>query len=166
MKGDDARQYFGKYRGTVVNTSDPEQRARLQAIVPDVLGTQPSTWALPAAPYVGNGAGFVALPPIGAGVWIEFEQGHPDFPIWCGGWWGASAELPVNSTGLNQITLATPGRQAVVISDAPGPLGGVTLRTSTGAHITVSDAAIVIDNGRGASITLAGNTVHITGVMV
>jgi len=162
------RQYFGKYRGTVVNTTDPEQRARLQALVPDVLGTQSSTWALPAAPYAGPGAGFVALPPVGAGVWIEFEQGNPDFPIWCGCWWGQNAELPVNSTspGVNQITLATPGRHAVVISDASGPLGGITLRTATGARITVSDGGISIDNGRGASITLTGNSVHITGVRV
>jgi uncharacterized protein involved in type VI secretion and phage assembly len=166
MKPQVARQYFGKYRGTVVNTTDPEHRARLQAVVPDVLGTQPSTWALPAAPYAGPVAGFVALPPVGAGVWIEFEQGNPDFPIWCGGWWGQAAELPVNSTpaGVNQITLATPGRHAVVISDAAGPSGGITLRTSIGAHITVSDAGIMIDNGRGASITLTGNSVHITGL--
>jgi hypothetical protein len=39
-------------------------------------------------------------------------------------------------------------------------------RSASGARITVSDTGIVIDNGRGASITLTGNTVHITGVMV
>jgi uncharacterized protein involved in type VI secretion and phage assembly len=164
----DQAQYFGKYRGTVVNTTDPEQRARLRAVVPDVLGTEPTTWALPAAPYAGNAAGFVALPPVGAGVWIEFEQGNPDYPIWSGGWWGISAELPPNSAspGVNQITLVTPGRHAVVISDAPGTSGGVALRTSTGARITVSESGIVIDNGQGASIALTGNTVRITGVMV
>jgi uncharacterized protein involved in type VI secretion and phage assembly len=149
----DQAQYFGKYRGTVVNTTDPEQRARLRAVVPDVLGTEPTTWA---------------LPPVGAGVWIEFEQGNPDYPIWSGGWWGISAELPPNSAspGVNQITLVTPGRHAVVISDAPGTSGGVALRTSTGARITVSESGIVIDNGQGASIALTGNTVRITGVMV
>jgi hypothetical protein len=35
----DSSRFLGKYRGTVVNTADPEQVARLQAIVPDVLGT-------------------------------------------------------------------------------------------------------------------------------
>jgi uncharacterized protein involved in type VI secretion and phage assembly len=163
-----ATRHFGKYRGTVVNTIDPELRARLQAIVPDVLGTQPTTWAMPAAPYAGLQAGFVALPPVGAGVWIEFEQGDPDFPIWSGGWWGSAGELPASTVqpGVNQITLVTPGRHAVVISDAPGAAGGVSLRTATGAHITVSEGGIVIDNGQGASITLTGNKVHITGVMV
>ncbi len=167
MKDDPAR-HFGKYRGTVVNTIDPELRARLQAIVPDVLGTQPTTWAMPAAPYAGLQAGFIALPPVGAGVWIEFEQGDPDFPIWSGGWWGSSAELPASAvqSGVNQITIVTPGKHAVVISDIPGPAGGVSLRTASGARITVSDTGIVIDNGQGASITLTGNKVHITGVMV
>jgi len=139
-------RYFGKYRGTVATTIDPELRGRLQAIVPDVFGTQPTTWAMPAAPYAGPGAGFIALPPVGAGVWIEFEQGDSDFPIWSGGWWGAAGELPASAVqpGTNQITLVIPG----------------------GARITVSDAGIVIDNGHGASITLRGNTVHIAGVMV
>ncbi len=165
---DKGTRYFGKYRGTVTSTIDPELRARLQAIVPDVLGTQPSTWAMPAAPYAGPGVGFVAVPPVGAGVWIEFEQGDPDFPIWSGGWWGSAGELPTLSVqpGVNQITLVTPGKHAVIISDLPGPTGGVSLRTSSGARITVNDTGIVIDNGQGASITLSGNTVHITGVMV
>jgi uncharacterized protein involved in type VI secretion and phage assembly len=167
MKDEGAR-LFGKYRGTVVNTIDPELRARLQAMVPDVFGTQPTTWAMPAAPYAGLEAGFVALPPVGAGVWIEFEQGDPDFPIWSGGWWGSTGELPASATppGVNQITLVTPGKHAVVISDLPGPAGGVSLRTAAGARITVSNGGIVIDNGQGASITLTGNKVHITGVMV
>jgi len=161
-------RYFGKYRGTVASNTDPELRARLQAIVPDVLGTQSTTWAMPAAPFAGPGAGFVALPPVGAGVWIEFEQGDPDFPIWSGGWWGSAAELPVPApaAGVNQVTLVTPGKHAVTISDASGPTGGVSLRTSSGARITVNDTGIVIDNGQGASITLTGNTVHIVGVMV
>src|SRR5205814_6931894 len=94
---DDGARHFGKYRGTVVNTIDPELRARLQAIVPDVLGTQPTTWAMPAAPYAGPEAGFVALPPVGAGVWIEFERGDPDFPIWSGSWWGSAGELPASA---------------------------------------------------------------------
>src|SRR5439155_1065393 len=81
---------------------------------------------------------------------------------------GAAGELPASAMqpGVNQITLVTPGKHAVVISDAPGPAGGVSLRTTSGARITVSEAGIVIDNGKGASITLTGNKVHITGVMV
>jgi uncharacterized protein involved in type VI secretion and phage assembly len=164
------RRYYGKYRGTVVNAADPERRARLQALVPDVLGTQATTWAMPAVPFTGLGAGFVVVPPAGSGVWVEFEQGDPDFPIWTGGWWGASSELPplASSTppDVGQVTIVTPGRQAVVISDLPGPIGGVSLRASNGARISVTNDGIVIDNGQGASIALTGNQIHVTGVMV
>jgi hypothetical protein len=168
MNGEPPR-YFGKYRGTVVSTRDPEGIARLQALVPDVLGTEPSTWAMPSVPVAGLRSGLVALPPVGAGVWIEFEQGDPDHPIWSGCWWGSSAEVPpialVDQPGSGQITLVTPGQHALEISDLPGPAGGITLRTPTGARISVTATGISIDNGQGASIVLTGNRVHIKGVM-
>jgi uncharacterized protein involved in type VI secretion and phage assembly len=164
------RQFFGKHRGTVVNTDDPERRARLQAVVPDVFGTAPLTWALPSVPFAGPGAGVVALPPVGAGVWIEFEQGDPDYPIWSGCWWGAASELPLvvqaSPAGVGQISLVTPGGHALVLSDLPGPTGGISLRTPGGAHVAVTGSSIVIENGQGAAITLAGNTVRLTGVVV
>jgi uncharacterized protein involved in type VI secretion and phage assembly len=163
-------QYFGKYRGTVVNTIDPERRARLQAMVPDVLGTEASTWAMPSVPFAGPGAGFVVLPPVGAGVWIEFEQGNPEYPIWSGCWWGVGSELPSvvlpAQPGLDQIALVTTKRHSLVISDIPGAIGGISLRTPAGAHISITDAGIVIDNGQGAAITLTGNRVQVRGVMV
>jgi uncharacterized protein involved in type VI secretion and phage assembly len=166
---DEQLRYFGKYRGTVVNTLDPERRARLQAVVPDLLGMSPGTWAMPSVPFAGQGAGFVAIPPVGAGVWIEFEEGDPDFPIWSGCWWGAGAELPAvvvaGPPGIGQLAIVTPSQHALIMSDVPGPTGGVLLRTSTGAHISITSVGIVIDNGHGAAITLTGNTVHITGVL-
>jgi hypothetical protein len=168
MNGEQGR-YFGKYRGRVANTLDPERLARLQAIVPDVLGTQPSTWAMPSVPFAGPRTGMVALPPVGAGVWIEFEQGDPDYPIWSGCWWGATDEVPpvvlLGQPGAGEITLVTPGQTALVISDLHGRTGGITLRTATGARISVTTDGIFIDNGQGAAITLTGNTVHVKGVM-
>jgi uncharacterized protein involved in type VI secretion and phage assembly len=125
---------------------------------------------MPSLPFAGPSTGFVALPPIGAGVWIEFEQGDPNYPVWSGCWWGSASELPpivrAGQPGLSQITLVTPGQHALVISDRPGPAGGVVVRTPSGAHISVTDAEIVIDNGQGAAIALSGNTVRITGVKI
>jgi hypothetical protein len=164
-------RFFGKYRGIVVSTADPEQLARLQAAVPDVFGTLPTTWAMPAVPFAGPGAGFVVVPPVGAGVWIEFEQGDPDYPIWSGCWWGAPGELPTvartaSAAGIGQVTIVTPARHAIVISDLPERSGGISLTTPGGARISVAGAEILIDNGHGASIALTGNQVRITGVMV
>lgn len=96
-------RFYGKYRGIVVDVDDPEQVGRLRAKVPAVLGEQDSPWALPCAPYAGPGVGLHTIPPVGAAVWIEFEAGNPDLPIWTGGWW-ASGDPPADEQG----TAATP----------------------------------------------------------
>jgi hypothetical protein len=79
-----SNRYYGKYRATVINNLDPENRGRIQAMVPDVLGLTPSTWALPCLPVAGKGSSTFPVPELGAGVWMEFEQGNPDYPIWTG----------------------------------------------------------------------------------
>lgn len=84
--------FFGKYRGMVIANSDPQRIGRLQVSVPDVLG-QVQSWAMPCVPYAGPDVGFLALPPIGAQVWVEFERGDPDYPIWTGCFWG-QGQLP------------------------------------------------------------------------
>ena len=77
----DQAKYYGKYRGTVVNNVDPMQIGRIQAIVPDVSNIVPTSWAMPCVPVAGLQMGEFTVPPIGAGVWMEFEQGNPDYPI-------------------------------------------------------------------------------------
>jgi len=158
-------EYFGKFRGTVINNVDPLQIGRIQALVPDVSGFSPSSWAMPCLPISGINTGVFGVPAIGAGVWIEFEQGDPDHPIWVGGYWGSAAETPKLAAtvppGVPAITLQTTLKNGIVISDVPGPTGGVQLQSTTGAMISVTDAGIVISNGKGAVITLTGPTVDI-----
>src|SRR5580704_2029186 len=55
--------YFGKYRGIVTNNDDPQQIGRIMVQVPDVLGTNPSAWALPCVPAAGFGSGVFVVPP-------------------------------------------------------------------------------------------------------
>jgi hypothetical protein len=87
-------QYFGIYRGVVINNSDPMQLGRVLAQVPDVLGTVSTSWAMPCVPCgLLNKVGS-ALPQIGASVWIEFEQGNPDHPVWIGCFYTNAAETP------------------------------------------------------------------------
>jgi hypothetical protein len=98
ISGTQRTQFFGKYRGVVEDINDPLFLGRVKATVPAVLGDVVSGWALPCAPYTGDGVGFYAIPPVGAGVWIEFEGGDPDYPIWVGGWWG-DQQLPQEESG-------------------------------------------------------------------
>ncbi|UGB47217.1 phage baseplate assembly protein V [Frateuria edaphi] len=159
------KTYFGKYRGTVLQNVDPEQRGRIQAMVPDVAGLLPSSWAMPCVPIAGKQSGSWVVPQIGAGVWIEFEQGDPDYPVWTGGFWGLAAEVPALALAGNpaspSIVLQSGLQNALVISDVPGPTGGILLKSTTGAMILVNDIGITISNGKGATIVLAGPTVTI-----
>ena len=159
------KKLFGKYRGTCVNNIDPMQMGRLTVQVPDVKGLIPSTWAMPCFPISGKQMGAYMIPQVGAGVWVEFEQGDPDYPIWSGCWYGSAADVPVLAlAGLPvspNIVFQTAAQNGIVISDVPGPTGGIMLKSSTGATLLVNDSGIYIQNGKGASVTLVGPTVAI-----
>jgi uncharacterized protein involved in type VI secretion and phage assembly len=157
-------KYYGKYRGVVVNNIDPEQRGRILANVPDMQGFLPSSWCMPCAPVGGLQHGFFAVPPPGAGVWVEFEQGNIDYPIWSGCFWDIG-EIPATAflapPPIPAITMQTVLQNAIQISDVPGPTGGILLKSATGATITINETGILISNGQGATILLAGPSVTI-----
>jgi uncharacterized protein involved in type VI secretion and phage assembly len=160
-----SERYYGKYRGLVLNNIDPMQLNRLQVQVPDIGGLIPVTWAMPCVPVAGIQNGMVALPMIGSGVWVEFEQGDPDYPIWVGCFWGSAAEVPVlakaTPPAIQAITFQTPLQNGLTISDLPGPTGGIMLKSATGAMLIVNDTGIYIQNGKGAAITMIGPTVTV-----
>jgi uncharacterized protein involved in type VI secretion and phage assembly len=158
-------KFFGKYRGTVINNIDPMQQGRLMVQVPDVSNILPSTWAMPCVPFAGIQSGFFAIPPIGSGVWIEFEQGNTDYPIWTGCFWGSAAEVPALALaappGVQQIVLQSVTQNTLMISDVPGPTGGILLKSTTGAMIVINETGITISNGQGATIIMTGPTVTV-----
>lgn len=159
-------QYFGKYRGKVVNNLDPEQTGRIQVSVPAVFGDVPLNWAMPSVPVAGMQCGFYAIPPLQANVWVEFEGGNPEKPIWSGCFWG-TGEAPslalATPAAISHILMQTTGQTIFLLSDAPGPTGGIMLKTATGASILINDTGITISNGKGATIQLTGPTVSING---
>lgn len=113
-------RFYGKYRGLVAINVDPQNQGRLKAIVPEVLGAIPSTWALPCTPYAGTLAGLFTVPMVGTGVWIEFEAGDVSRPVWTGCWWG-TAQVPLNELG------------------SPAMFGNKVLRTDTGLMLAFND---------------------------
>ena len=170
MSNSGAGPYYGKFRGTVLNNVDPELRGRLMLTVPDVLGVMPSSWAEPVVPLAGPTGppmGVFLVPPIGAGVWVEFEAGNPDYPIWAGCRWGAASDIPPLATAGNpadpNIVIQSLLQHTFMISDLPPSpaTGGIILKSTTGAMIVVNDSGIYIQNGKGASITMIGPTVTV-----
>jgi hypothetical protein len=155
-------QFFGKYRGKVENNLDPMQVGRLQVSVPAVLGEGRLSWAMPCVPFAGSGVGFFAIPPTGANVWVEFEAGNPDYPIWSGCFWGVG-EVPA-LPAVAQMKVIKTDTITLTLSDLPG-IGGVKLEVNPPAVATplklVFDVSgIEISNGA-ASVKLTPASVSV-----
>ncbi|MFN9645964.1 MAG: phage baseplate assembly protein V [Cyanobacteriota bacterium] len=158
-------RYFGKYRATVLNNLDPQNQGRILVQLGDRYGLFPSTWALPSFPFAAKGmAGIVALPQIGSAVWVEFEAGDPDFPIWSGGFFPDPAGFPLLAlAGATPVTpnihLQTTTGTSITLSDNPAQQ--VFIKTATGALVIIGAAGITLMNGQGASIQMTGPSVII-----
>jgi uncharacterized protein involved in type VI secretion and phage assembly len=154
--------FYGKYRGLVSDNQDPLMIGRVRAKVPDVMGDDETGWAMPCAPFGGSQTGFFAIPSVDAGVWIEFEHGDPDYPIWAGCWWATVDEMPTDllSPPYQKTLIRTEGGNQIVLDDSPG-IGGITLKTSNGQKIVLSSLGIEIDDGMGGKVKITGPQVSI-----
>lgn len=156
------KRFHGIYPGKVENNIDPLNMSRIQVAVADVGGSSVLSWALPCLPVTGRNMGMFTVPPVGAGVWVQFARGDTDYPVWLGGYY-ANGEAPALSRnvppGISGITLQTTGNNGLVISDTPG--GGILIQTAGGAKISVTDTGITISTGQGATLSLQGNTVDV-----
>jgi hypothetical protein len=119
--------FYGKYRGKVENNIDPMMLGKIQVSVPAVLGDGSLSWAMPCVPYAGSGVGFFMIPPVGANVWVEFEGGDIDYPIWSGCFWGVG-EVPA-TPAIPQMKIIKMDTITLTMSELPG-IGGVTLEVS------------------------------------
>jgi uncharacterized protein involved in type VI secretion and phage assembly len=156
-----SKTFYGKYRGTVTDNQDPLSMGRIRAKVLDVLGHDASGWALPCVPFAGDGMGFYAIPDVGARVWMEFEQGDPDYPIWTGCWWGSQEELPDEADDIQKVVIKTKYGQ-IIILDGSGA-GEITIKMGDEGtqSIVINSESIKIDNGSEATIELSGPTVSV-----
>lgn len=160
--------FYGKYRAVVSDNKDPWKIGRVRAKVEAVYGDRESGWALPSVPYAGKGVGLFLIPPVGALVWIEFENGDPDYPIWTGCFWADAnvgpGVLPANPAEPEMKILKT-DIGTIAINDARGNKQSLTIEAKIGSQtmkIEMNASGIEITNGIGkASIKLQGRTVSI-----
>lgn len=150
----DARlsRIWGKYAGKVVGNSDSQQMGRLEVTCPAVLGSE-TVWALPCVPYAGPGVGFHFLPPVGAGVWIEFEGGDVSRAIWAGCYW-AKGDLPADAESADVKLIVTDGA-TIKITD---PDGEVVLENKQKASTTWGEEILVVAGDAKHSVGASGVT--------
>jgi len=155
-------QFFGKYRGKVENNIDPLLLGRVQVSVAAVLGDGRLSWAMPCAPYAGPGVGLFTIPPVGANIWVEFEGGDPDYPIWSGCFWGLG-EVPAQPAIPQMKVFKTDGI-TLTLNDLPGA-GGFTLEVGPPAvpiplKLICNASGIELSNGA-ASVKLTPASVSL-----
>jgi uncharacterized protein involved in type VI secretion and phage assembly len=151
-------QFYGKYRGVITDNKDPWMMGRVRAKVPDVLGNNDSGWAMPCVPYAGKNVGLFLTPPINASVWIEFEHGDPDHPVWTGCFW-AKGETPANTASADMKVLKTDSC-TITLNDTSGNQG-VTIETTAGMKIKLDQSGIEINDGQGGKIKLSATQVSV-----
>jgi uncharacterized protein involved in type VI secretion and phage assembly len=152
-------RFYGKYRGTVTDVEAATMR--IKATVPAVLGEITSGWCEACVPYAGPSVGFVMLPEVGSGVWIEFEGGDVSYPIWVGGYW-RSGEVPSDASATAKAVFAQSGilkldddAATVSLEDAHGDSltlteGVATIKSDMGkivadsSGVTINDSSLVV----------------------
>jgi type VI secretion system (T6SS) baseplate-like injector VgrG len=152
-------KFYGKYRGKVEGNVDPLMQGRIQVSCPAVLGDGRMAWAMPAAPFAGPQVGLFLVPPQNANVWVEFEEGDPDSPIWAGCFWG-QGEVPATPAVAETKILKTDS-VTVQLSDLSGG-GGLTIEVKPPAvtsplKIALTAAGIELSNGKSKVMLTTAN---------
>jgi phage baseplate assembly protein gpV len=131
--------FFGLYAGKVAENRDPEKAFRLQLQIPSLLGDAIlENWALPVGIPNGKFAGFLALPKIGENVWVQFENGNIEYPLWQYGCFRLN-EAPQYSDET-QILQSANGNQ-VIVSDADDT---ILIHQKDGTEIKVSSEGVFL----------------------
>lgn len=138
LQNQTSREFFGKYRGQVIDNVDPLRKGRLQVRVPQVLGNV-TVWAEPCVPYAGPQLGWYSMPEINTGVWVEFEAGDQSYPIWTGFFWN-DGDISSEDSDPN-IKFIRTNKVVLRIDDASGE---IVIENTSGSSITFTTDEIVI----------------------
>jgi hypothetical protein len=154
------RRFYGKYRGVVEDVADPDKLGRIRAYVPDVYGEDVlSPWAMPCLPLAGKKHGLICLPEKEDGVWIEFEKGNRNLPVWTGGWWGKNDELSDDLGKPLARTFVTSAGHRITIDDDGKK---ILIKHADGANVEMTNSSMTLECKSG-KVVLDNSGVAING---
>jgi hypothetical protein len=143
-------KYYGKYSGEVTNNEDDQNLGRITVKVPPVFGPDLEVRARPCLPF-----GHFFVPAIGTKVWIEFEAGNPDYPLWVGVWYPEDT-TPVEAavSPPDNRVIQTPSGHTIEFMDEDGE-EKITIKHMSNAFISIDkNGSILISNPNGSHIYL------------
>ena len=153
-------RFYGKYRGIVMDNVDTKKLGRIRAKVETVLGDKILPWAVPCVPYAGKNVGIFFIPPIGARVWIEFENGDVCRPIFSGCYWNEN-DLPDKNYDPN-IKIIKTEYATITINDIAGE-NKIEIETNKEDQKIVMKPNSLELSHKGCNIILTSNDVSING---
>lgn len=148
-------KFYGIYRGQVHDNEDPDFRGRLMVICPAVSETAPiKKWADSKGFYATKGGGMYFMPQKGDPVWVQFEGGNPDFPIWEYGWF--PNDYAPDDKRRKVYTLQSPAGHRFVIDEDQNT---IFIQYKDGKTVEVNDGNISLGTlGGSAEPAVLGET--------
>jgi len=176
--------YYGNYKGQVTNNDDPLKRGRVAVNCPTVHGkTDTLIWADPKSPMAGKSFGFWHLPDVGEWVWVSFDHGRAEYPIWEGGWWGIDEQTDdmvknkivltcreglkvIIDRTANCLILSHPAGSTITLDDTGIKLAGDTVLIDTSSlsvkgRVTMDDSAAAAPGVSGTFATVTGTVITV-----
>lgn len=152
-------RYFGKYSGVVKDNRDDTEQGIVTVSVPTIFPPDEPVAARPALPY-----GLFFVPEVDTTVWVEFEGGDSEFPLWTGvqhtreTWAQEAAASPPTVRAVR-----TPSGHLLVLDDTSGA-ESILLTDGVNAHVLRFDAdgVTVTDGLNGHEIVLGSSGITIT----
>ncbi|WEF34306.1 type VI secretion system tip protein VgrG [Pseudoduganella chitinolytica] len=160
---------------------DPAQQHKVQVALPVTQAETAGVWARLASGYGSSGVGSFFIPEVGDEVLLGFLDSDPSHPVILGSLYSSKRAPPYALTAENNtkaivtrskltiefdeekkvITVRTPGRQSVVLSD---DAKSIVLEDQTGNKVTLSPDGIALDSPKDIAITAKGKiTLAATG---
>lgn len=143
-------RYYGIYRAQVISNEDPEFCGRLKLKIPQIYGESVyDYWAWSFGIYAGANKGFVMLPSVGDWVWVQFENGESEKPVWSYGWWGKGDMPSEYKSNYSEVTtLQTTGGSRIVLDDRDD---SIQIEQKGGMVLDIRDGKINLGTKNGAA---------------
>lgn len=163
---------YGKHRGTVLSRNDPDKQGRVKVALPQIYGDiDPASlpWVYPSSGFFGTSStdhpagGSVMVPPVGAPVFVEFENGDHRYPIYSGasaGKPGFPDTMPGHTFAANgspdNFSFTTPRGTTIQLDERAGQ-EKVLMRGPEGNYVSMTASGLIEVNSK-ATVSIKAAT--------
>jgi uncharacterized protein involved in type VI secretion and phage assembly len=138
----------------VRQNKDDSGLGRVKVSYPWHSQPQESYWARVAMPMAGSKRGVYFIPEVQDEVLVAFERGDVRFPYVVGSLWNGKDPSPETNADGNNDVRGLRSRKGHKLTFNDGKKGLLQLELNDGKKIAIDDDGIVIDDGKGNSVSI------------